>query len=314
MNLRPVRREDADALYRLLRTCADAAEQDEEVTPESVARQFDVPGLDIRQCMWVLPKDGQTLKAVVSVIPLCSEGFEVLHLGWHAHPSVRSLEFQERLVRFAEERAPTVRTRPDLPAVLHAGVRMQNAEKVQVLQKLGYQPVRWFLELSRPLREPFTRPIPPAGYSVGEGSSSAQEIYTVAHEAFQDHWSQPHITLEQFGFLLDTLGSEEHVVHTARTTANELVGVCLTRLRHAAQCASRAREAEIALLAVLRAHRRKGLATCLLHSALQWARAQGCGAAVISVDSENWTGADRLYRKLGFVERSRSVVYRKSLS
>lgn len=313
MNLRHVRREDADALYRLLRTCADAAEHEEEVTPESVARQFDVLGLDICRCMWVMPAEGQTLSAVVSAIPLCSNGLEVLHVGWHVHPSVRSLEFQEQLVRFAEERAPAVRIHPDLPAVLHAGIKGENKEKARVLERLGYQPARWFLELVRSLQEQLVQPMPPAGYSVRQGCADADEIYAVAQEAFRDHWSQPDITLDQFRFVMDALRGEEHLVHTARTESGEPVGVCLTRLRPAAKCASRAPEAEIALLAVLRAHRRKGLATCLLLHALQWAREQGSGTAVISVDSESLTGADRLYRKLGFVERSRSVVYRKPL-
>ena len=93
----------------------------------------------------------------------------------------------------------------------------------------------------------------------------------------------------------------------ARADAGELVGVSLCEPQ-------RAGLGWIETLAVRRSRRRRGLGKALLlHSFGEFARAAGPPPA-LSVDSENATGAVRLYESVGMRPVSERVLHEKRLS
>jgi ribosomal protein S18 acetylase RimI-like enzyme len=66
-------------------------------------------------------------------------------------------------------------------------------------------------------------------------------------------------------------------------------------------------------LGVLRHHRRKGLGRALLLEGMRALRRRGCTHLTLGVDSENLTGALRLYESVGFREWRTGVTFRKVL-
>lgn len=81
---------------------------------------------------------------------------------------------------------------------------------------------------------------------------------------------------------------------------NQLVGFVVARRM--------ADEVEILNLAVERTHRRRGVASQLLDTALEFARACGAGRAFLEVRESN-AGAITFYRRRGFVPTARRPRY-----
>ncbi len=69
------------------------------------------------------------------------------------------------------------------------------------------------------------------------------------------------------------------------------------------------REAYIAKVGTLAEHRRRGLATALLHEAMDRYAEQGFDRAALDVDSENPSGALGVYERAGFRTRMRWTEY-----
>ena len=64
---------------------------------------------------------------------------------------------------------------------------------------------------------------------------------------------------------------------------------------------------------MLRAHRGLGLGRALLLEGMRALRRRGCTHLMLGVDSDNPTGALRLYESVGFREWRTSVAFRKVL-
>jgi ribosomal protein S18 acetylase RimI-like enzyme len=62
-------------------------------------------------------------------------------------------------------------------------------------------------------------------------------------------------------------------------------------------------------LGTLRSHRKRGIASALVHTACHVFRGEGFTHAALGVDSENPTGAYHLYQRLGFTELNKSVQH-----
>ena len=68
----------------------------------------------------------------------------------------------------------------------------------------------------------------------------------------------------------------------------------------------------IDLVGVAREYRGRGVAATLLAAVVSASARAGLERAVLDVDSDNPTGALGLYKRLGFVEASRSMDYVKA--
>ena len=66
-------------------------------------------------------------------------------------------------------------------------------------------------------------------------------------------------------------------------------------------------------IAVLRTHRGRGIASALIAHALHAYKADSLEFANLGVDTDNPTGAYRLYTKLGFELLRRSVIYEREV-
>jgi ribosomal protein S18 acetylase RimI-like enzyme len=88
-----------------------------------------------------------------------------------------------------------------------------------------------------------------------------------------------------------------------------IVSYITTHEYAARQEATGRREACIARVGTLPAHRRRGLARWLLRHGLAAYRTAGYDEALLGVDSENPTGALRLYEQAGFVAERQFTQY-----
>jgi ribosomal protein S18 acetylase RimI-like enzyme len=92
---------------------------------------------------------------------------------------------------------------------------------------------------------------------------------------------------------------------------DQLVGFSYNTVCTEANARQGLQEGWIGDLGVRRAWRRRGIATALLCASMQAFCAAGLAYATLGVDTENLTGALRLYERLGFVADRRSIAFEK---
>jgi mycothiol synthase len=315
LGLRPITRDDIDAIVELAEVVAAVDDPDGVVSRDHVAAQFEIPGIDITQAIWVLPGDDGKLIASVAALALPTDDEETVHISCDVVPSHRGVGLEERLLRFAEERAQAARRLHDLPGSLHAGIRAANAERAALLEAMGYEPVRWFQELERPLDGDIAGAPMPDGLvaTTADGDSDLDDAFRALGESFKDHWHQSRFTVEQYRHFYSMMAQAPIRLLLARDADGEPAGVCIARVSDEKNAQRGTREGEVVVLGVCRPYRRRGLARALLLSILAWLREVGMEMATIGVDADSPTGANRLYESVGFSERRTAVVYRKPM-
>ena len=86
-----------------------------------------------------------------------------------------------------------------------------------------------------------------------------------------------------------------------------MVGFCLNKRYAADNAVNGRKEGWIDQLGTLAQWRGRGLASQLIVASLHALAAEGLTHAILSVDSDNPTGATRMYRRLGFETLQRSI-------
>ena len=71
---------------------------------------------------------------------------------------------------------------------------------------------------------------------------------------------------------------------------------------------------EVSALGVLRSWRKRGLGRALLIRSMHALRERGMTEVILGVDTDNLTGALRLYEGVGFRTLSQDAIYRKPLN
>ncbi len=185
-----------------------------------------------------------------------------------------------------------------------------------MLQREGYHPVRYNWQMVRPTLEQLPDFPLPAGLEVRAVlPEHYRAIWDAANEAFRDHWgfAQPSETDYQ-DWLTDKTIFQPHLWQVAWDLAsNQIAGQVRPFIDHAQNEKYGRKRGYTEEISVRRPWRRRGLARALIARSLAVQKAQGMNASTLSVDSENLSGATRIYEECGFQVAKQNTIYRKPL-
>jgi len=160
----------------------------------------------------------------------------------------------------------------------------------------------------------------PAAPSLPEGfevrsvhPSDIDAILTAEESAFRDDWFERRPTPEDRLRYLGDPRVDPRLWQVA-WHRDEVAGIVFPADDADANQRYERRRILLDAVAVRRPFRRRGLATALMLRVLHAARETGFTSADLWVDSENPSGALRLYERLGFEVAVRSVAYHKGFS
>ena len=188
--------------------------------------------------------------------------------------------------------------------------------RAAMLVKAGYSPIRYFHEMVRPSLENIPvfalpdgleiRPVLPEHYRL---------IWEAAEEANMDHWGFSKATEEDYQWWLsDKTYFQPHLWQVAWDIEKEQVaGQVRTFINHAENEKFKRKRGYTEFISVRRSWRKRGLARALIARSLQVQKEQGMIESALGVDSENLSGATRIYEDCGFVLDKRNTIYRKSV-
>ena len=293
---RPLRRDDAALAAELLAEDERAFDQEPHVGEQDVLS-------------WWLPAKLETDSWLVE------EGGRPVALGWLGHQGDQAYAagcvrpgWKERglgawLVARSEARAHEVGAR-----VLHQFTTAVDVRAGALFEARGYRAARRHYEMVVELDAPPAAAQVPEGLSIDTfRGTDAQAWHAASAEAFADEWGFVSMPFDEWWAMRSNDPVFDPSLWFLVRDGKEIAAL--------ARCeAGRHGGGFVGMLAVRKPWRRRGLGLALLQHALREFYARGLSRVSLGVDSENPTGATRLYERAGMHVERESVTFEKALA
>jgi mycothiol synthase len=292
LEVREPEQDEAAQIADLLNEHAEAAFGETEIAEAEIRHWFTLPEIWIR----VAERDGR-LVGYVDCVPRGK--------GDATELDVRTLdqEAAEALLHEAEERAATPLVR----------VVAQGEDPVlpRVVERAGWRPIRHSYQMRIELSDEVPEPKWAEGITVRQlQPEDERRVHEANNIAFAEDW---HFRPQPFDQWRDDNFGREDFDHSLSWLAEDgerLVGFSLNSWHFSGD----PQFGWVGILGVVHEWRRKGLGTALLRQSFREFRRRGATRVGLGVDSENPTGAVRLYERAGMQVHRLNVMYEKALA
>lgn len=182
------------------------------------------------------------------------------------------------------------------------------------LEANGYQPERYYFDMMRPLTISIPEYALPQGIELRAAEPhQCRKVIAALNEAFLDHWGHRPITESEIQWYMASPQFQPELWKIA-WDGDEVVGMVLNYIDEAENDRFARKRGYTEDIAVRKPWRRRGIAKSLIAYSLQTLRNQGMLEAALGVDTQNPSGALRLYQSLGYQESRKYIHYRKRIS
>ena len=203
---------------------------------------------------------------------------------------------------------------PVTSAALQVEADAGNDGQAALLDQAGYAPIRYAFLMVRPdLEDQDDAPLPP-GLEIREvRPEQLRAIWDADQEAFQDHWGASHRGEEDW----IEFSRNPHLDPSLWRVAwegDQVAGQVRSFINAEENRRYGRRRGWVEHISVRRPWRHRGLARALMAASFPLLRARGMTEGALGVDTENLSGALRVYESMGFTPVSRGTLYQKPLS
>lgn len=306
-HVRPPTLEDIPAIHSLLAACdiADTGEVDS--TEAELRAEWQSPSFDLTRDAWlVVAPDGQ----IVAYADVPHRQHAIMDVWVRVHPDHRGHGIGAYLLRRVEERArECIATAPEGTLVtVNGGMNHYNEVSRRFAERAGYSLIRSYWRMAIDLDATGSIPEPrwPNGIVLRTFMRGQDDhaVYSAVEEAFADHWGHVPQPYDEWLQLMDRPDFDPSLWFMAMD-GDQIAG--------AAQCRVRLDNGWVGRLSVRRSYRQRGLGTALLLHAFREFQRRGYHSVALGVDSQNLTGATRLYEQVGMRVTRQFDSYRKVL-
>lgn len=309
--------DDLEALLEILNEYWETMTGMVKFTLDDFRSIFSTPGFDMASSLQVVTSPKGEMIAAVMVMDLADppihpniygcirKGFEGQGIGTY-------------LLQWGEERARQVISR--CPEGARVSMYLQTSQShqptIRLFDKLNLTPVRFTWFMARSLDEKSPDPIWPGNIQIKtyQDVPDLEAVLRATDEAFEDHWghvdrSGDKERVERYRHSIETNDDFDPTIWYLAIDRDEIAGMAL--------CDPRVGEDRstgvVDVLGVRRSWRRQGLGLALLHHAFNEFYERGYKQVILGVDTQNLTGATRLYEKAGMSVARELAIYEKEL-
>lgn len=298
--------DDVQAVYELISTCDIAEYGTPDLTEEELRIQWSLPTQNIETDVWIVfsPEN-----KVIGYAEVWHREHVRVFTSTRVHPDYRNQGIGNYLLRLSEARAlqHIPEAPPDARVTLNQWISSLNEEAQQVLEQEGFTRIRthWRMEIDMQQAPP--TPEWPEGITVRTFVPGEDDrlVFEMMEEAFRDHWGHMPGNFEEWRHFTVKRENFDPILWFLAFGGDKIAGGSL--------CAYYMDLAWVDTLGVLRPWRCKGLGMALLlHSFGEFYR-RGTRTVSLGVDSQNLTGATRLYLRAGMHVAREHHTYTKEL-
>jgi mycothiol synthase len=302
VNVRPAVEGDAEAIAELCGALSADLDGSADVDAAIVRSWFAFPNV----AMFAV--DGEDGLRGYADVRLDDEG-RMFPLDVRIHPAARGEGVAEALLAACEAWG---QERAAADASFRGLVNELDGELGGALARSGYRPIRYSLAMEIELGESIEAPRWPDGISARTADPGRDEwrVYEAQEEAFADAWDYRSIPFDDWRRLQVERPRHDPDLWWLAEEGSELAGFSLNGWHYSGDPT----HGFVAVLAVRRPWRRRGLALALLHRSFADFARRGATRVSLGVDAESPTGAVRLYERAGMRAVRRTVSYDKPVA
>lgn len=301
MDSRPLTLEDAPAATALCNRY-ESYWNTPLITPEDQMRdELTDPSVDLESDTIGVWADNELVAYGIVWHRPSGERLERAYLFGHVDPDYRGLGIGREVLGFELERATEILQAidSDLPKYIRVDHWDWIDEAHRLYRRMGFEPVRYFKDMIRPLDGPMTVGTAEGFSLVPMDRNQDDAVRHTWNESFADHWGTTPIDPASYTHRIEMTGTRVDLSLLAME-GDEVVGLCLNAHYPDDQAVTGRHEGWIEVLGVRSDWRGKGLASALIEASCNNFYAEGMTHAALNVDSANQTGAFGLYERLGF--------------
>lgn len=306
--------EDFPALVDLYQQCEGADRLGNVTTLESLQHSYTNPppsGQRFRQ-LWETPDD--QLVGVVFLWLRSSCQRQEARLSLKVHPAYRGHSLESEMFSWAETAIKAKTAAAKLPVQVQVNTRDDLTYYRDLYTAHGYQPIRWFHDMERPLTMPITAPQFPAGFTSRPTTAAEAAAWVeMFNQSFVDHWNHYPMTLEDRQFRLNQPTYDPHLDWVAVAPDGTLAAFCYGHISEEDNIRKHRQDGWIFSLGTRRGFRRRGLARAMLLQGIRQLKDAGLETALLGVDARNPNQAQVLYASVGFRVKETHIAYEKRL-
>jgi mycothiol synthase len=305
--------DDVRAVHELLSTCDIAEYGAPDLAEEEIRAQWNSPTQNIETDVWIVVTPENR---IIGYAEVWQREHVRIFAFTRVHPDYWNQGIGNHLLHLVEERAlqHIPEAPPDARVTLNHWTGSLNTEAQQVLEQEGFTRIRTHWRMQIDMQEAPTTPDWPEGITVRTfvPGQDDRRVFEMIDEAFQDHWGHMPGNFEEWQHRAVKRENFDPTLWFLAFEDDKIAGGSL--------CAYYMDQAWVDTLAVLRPWRRKGVGLALLlHSFGEFYRRgsrcrDSCLVPVLlGVDSQNLTGAVRLYLRAGMHVAHEDYTYMKEL-
>ncbi len=314
---RPMRREDIRAVYEMLLAVDQADDRNSAGVLEDAYREFDDPWCNpATDSLLVLAAGGQVAALVRTFVNPQPDNEVHAFLWIEAHPDHRGQGMEEFLLNWAEargrQRLQTAHATRSVPRDLRIGAQDTQHDRIALIEQHGFQPIRYFYRMRRDLRDPIPTVSLAEGLTLRTFTPElSRALMDAFNESFSDHWSFQPVPPEDWQMFFMRRSTFRPDLTFLAMDGDQIAGHSINYVRPEENAREGINQGWIGQLGVRRPWRKRGIASALICESMRAFKAEGLDYATLGVDTENPTGALRIYERLGFVPVKRFISFGK---
>jgi mycothiol synthase len=307
---------DYQHMAALIKACKEADGVERSTNVDDIARNYrHLENCDPQTDMLFTEVDGQVIAYGRIFWDDLLEGLRLYHPFGFLHPDWRHKGIGTAMWEAGEQRIREIAaTHPqETPKFFQVEPLESERDLVTLLETRGYQPVRYEIHMVRDLSEPFPdAPMPPGVEVRPVKPEQIWHIFEASNEAFRDHWGSRDESEEEYKMQLESPEFHPELWKVA-WDGDQMASVIHNFVDEKENQEYQRKRGYTEGICTRRPWRKKGLARALLVQSMQMFKEMGMTETALSADSQNLSGAVRLYESVGYRKVKMQIIYRKAL-
>ncbi|WP_089337828.1 GNAT family N-acetyltransferase [Blastococcus mobilis] len=316
LTVRPLAADDVADASALLEAAEELDDTGEHWSPDDLTEWWvnDLVDLERDSLAVTSPDGGFVAWATVLALPTFRDAFRII-LEARVHPAWRDRGIGCGLLAWQLERGREVHAErhPESPAVLSVEVYTSMSSLEGLVRRAGLEQERWYFVMERPLTDLPAVPAVEGVQLVPFSWDRDDEVRRAHNAAFTKHHGSADRDETTWRTLFTGQRAFRPELSSLALVDDAVVAYALAYVFEADTAANGYEQVDFGQIGVLPAARGRGLAKAIIATSLRAAAERGCRSAGLQVDSENVTGALRLYEGLGFTKRRTQVSWTRAL-